>query len=211
MNQLLLLYFLLSGALFLSIRFKHKIETTIPTWICITIIVLYIFGLFGGLKIGVYAVVGMSVLGFGYAVYSFFRDKKESLSTIFTPGMAVYFILFLLSWWGSNGRILTRWDEFSHWGLTVKNMYLLNAFSNHPASTVIFQDYPPATALFQYLFTQMLGAFTEPYLYQAMNMLYFSVAIFLFKDLKWKEWGQIMMRFIFVLVLPIVFYDDFYY
>jgi len=211
MNQFLLFVFLLSGALFLSIRLKQKIEATVPTWIFITIIFIFVFGLFGRLEIGLYAVIGFAVLAFVYSVYSFLRYKKDSLSNILTPGLAVYFLLFILSWWGGNGRMFTRTDEFSHWGLTVKNMFLLDAFSNHPASTVIFQEYPPATALFQYLFTKMFGAFSEPYLYQALNVMYYSVAIFLFKDLKWKEWGQIMMRFIFVLVLPIVFYDDFYY
>ena len=133
MNQLLLFVFLLSGALFLSIRLKQKIEATVPTWIFITIIVIYMFGLFGRLKIGLYAVIGFAVLAFVYSVYSLLRYKKDSLSNILTPGLAVYFLLFILSWWGGNGRMFTRTDEFSHWGLTVKNMYLLNAFSNHPA------------------------------------------------------------------------------
>jgi len=174
------------------------------------IFILYLFGILGLLGIGIYAVISIGLICIPFCGYSIYRNKQNFIASILTPGFAIFIIFFVLSWWAQRGRLLTNWDEFSHWGTVVKNMYIFDALGTHPDATTIFKGYPPATALFQYLWVKLHGTFSEDNLYTSMNILYFSLMIPIFKNTKWNQFGKIAIRTILILILPLVFYQDFY-
>lgn len=199
-----------SGAVFLAIALNKKIEQMFPVWIFIMIGVLYLCGIFKILIAGVYIVIALGSFGLLYSGYTFITKKRGFTATVLTPGLIVFIAFFVLSWWMNKDRMLSSWDEFSHWGLVAKNMFCLDALGNHPAATTAFKTYPPATALLQYIWLRFNGVFTEDIIYRALNLLYFSLMMPLFKDLKFKNAGQIILRALFVLVVPLTMTFDFY-
>ncbi|MCB2293970.1 hypothetical protein LGK95_10610 [Clostridium algoriphilum] len=135
---------------------------------------------------------------------------KRFIRNILTPGFVMFILFFVVAWWAQRGRMLISWDEFTHWGLVVKNMQIFDALSNHPASTTVFKGYPPATALFEYFWIKVSKGYAEGNLYRAMNILYFSLMLPIFRNVRWKNPGIIVIRLILVLVLPLAFFQDFY-
>ena len=106
--------------------------------------------------------------------------------------------------------MLINWDEFTHWGLCVKNMFIFDALANHPDATSIFKNYPPASALFQYLWGKLSGNFIEGNLYRAINLFYFVLIIPIFQNQKFKKPAGIVFRIILAIILPVALFNDFY-
>jgi len=210
MHLILIFLILCSGAISLSLIFNKKIEETISLWIFILIAFMYIFGILGLLKFGIYTVVLVSLMCALFCCYNIYKNKQNFISHVLTPGFAIFIIFFILIWWAQRGRMLTSWDEFSHWGLVVKNMYIFNALGNYPDATTMFKGYPPATSLFEYFWVKLSGNFSEGNLFRAMNILYFSLMLPIFKNIEWKHFGKIIIRTLFILILPLVFYKNFY-
>lgn len=197
-------------ASFLSILTKRKFEQVVALAFFIIIVLMYILGLCGHLKLGIYLIVVLSVLGGAFTFYSVIKNKSIIFSQIVTPGFLAFCIFAVVIFWGTLGRLLTSWDEFSHWGLVVKNMFELDAFGNAPDSTTCFKGYPPATALLQYFFEKIHTVFSEAYLFRATDLLAISLLLPVFKMFSWKDWKRILSLLLLIFILPIIFYPDFY-
>ncbi len=211
MSFILLFLMILSISVFISIIFEKHIAITIATSVLLIIILLYIFSLLNILLVGFYFVILIAVLALIYDIYYFIRKDRSKLKCLYSPAVVIYFIFFLISFIGSKGLVLTQWDEFSHWGLIVKNMYFFDTIGNHEFSTVQFVAYPPAVALFEYFYLKLSPILIEGKIFLSKNILYFSLLIILFKDIKWKQVVQILIRFIVIISLPLMFYSDFYH
>jgi len=111
----------------------------------------------------------------------------------------------------NKGRIFEDYDEYNHWGIMIKNMFLYNTYGTNPESIVVFNDYPPLTSIFQYLFIQIKGIYAEDVIIIAQNILYFSMMIPITKNITWKkDVKRIVLSTIIILFLPIIFYANFY-
>ncbi|MGH4052342.1 MAG: hypothetical protein ACREVX_13605 [Clostridium sp.] len=210
MYLIFIVVLLCSGAAMISLTFDKKIEETLYLWIFIMILILYLSGLVGVLKMGVYIIITLGSISAIFSCYYLYLNRKKFAGNILTPGLVMFLVFFVVNWWAQRGRMLTSWDEFSHWGTVVKNMYIFDALGNHPQSTTTFRGYPPATALFEYLWVKLSGSFSEDNLYRAMNILYFSLVLPIFSNLKWRNYDKIVIRFLLILVLPLAFFQDFY-
>ena len=210
MYLIIIFLLLCSGAILLSILFNKRIEITLPLWFFIIIIILYLFGLFNNLTIGVYVIEAIALVALIFSLYLFLKRKKSILKNIITPGFLVFILFFVLVWWAHRGRMLINWDEFTHWGLCVKNMFIFDALANHPDATSIFKNYPPASALFQYLWGKLSGNFIEGNLYRAINLFYFVLIIPIFQNQKFKKPAGIVFRIILAIILPVALFNDFY-
>jgi len=105
--------------------------------------------------------------------------------------------------------MLSAWDEFSHWGRVVKNMYFFDALGNHPDSTSLFRGYPPSTALFHYFWMKM-GEFSEPNLYRSMGVLGFSLLLPVMKNIGWNSKKVAIVVASFVIMVPMYLFGNFY-
>lgn len=210
MYLMLIFAVLCSGAAMISLKFNKRIEETLSMWIFVIIIILYLFAMLGLLEIGVYTVVVIGLISAIFCCYNIYSNRKKFVENVLTPGFVIFAVFFVIAWWAQRGRMLTSWDEFSHWGTVVKNMYIFDALGNHPEATTTFRGYPPATALFEYFWVKLSGQFTEGNLYRAMNILYFSLMMPIFINVKHKNFSKIVIRFVFILILPLAFFQDFY-
>ena len=210
---LLLIFFILfiiSAAL--AFLLKYRFEQTVAVTCFGIIFVLYLLGLAGIMSTGFYFIIAVSALAFGLLVFNVFKgsiNKNFLLNNVFTPGFAVFCIFFGFICYVHSGRILTFWDEFSHWGLVVKNMYIFDAFGNHPDATTLFRGYPPSTALFQYFWMQP-GGYQEANLYRALGVFSFSLLLPTLKNVGWKNVKTVPFIALFLVMVPMYIFYDFY-
>lgn len=210
MRLIIIFALIFSGSAFVALQFDKRIEETFSICIFLIICILYLFGILNLLKVGLYIVIICGTICLFLVCYFLLFKRKYFRNNILTPGFALFVVLFILAWCGQSGRMLVNWDEFTHWGLVVKNMYIFDALGTNPASTTVFRGYPPATALFQYFWVKVSGGFSECDLYRALNILYFSLMVPVFKRDKWNQFKKISVKAIVILVIPLVFYSDFY-
>lgn len=210
MGSLFMLLILLALSSAYGLLLGKRFEQTLPLACFTPIVVLYGFGLLDLLLVGVYVCIGLALLAGIWCVYCAFRDRKRFASLLLTPGCALFVALFAVVWLGHRGRLISQWDEFSHWALVVKNMFGLNALGNHPLSTVRFPGYQPGVALFQYFWARVGGAYVEADLYRSLNILTLSMLFPVFSGVGWRRMGSAALLFASVLLPPIMVDAGFY-
>lgn len=207
MKVIMLFFYIIALAAGMALLFKRKIEETISLAIFSTILILYFCGLFfGTLSGGVWLCVALSILSGMYATVTVIKEKELGKEYCWTPGIMVFLMLFIYIWWLNKGRMLSAWDEFSHWGLVVKNMYVFDYFGNHPDSTVTFRSYPPATALWQYFVLKLCGEFKEDYIYQAMGWFMGSLLLPVLKNFNLNKIISAGVSVLVLALIPLIFY-----
>ncbi len=198
----------------LTIIFKKRIEQVIPIAILIMILIIYIAGLWDYLSLGVLLLCITTLIQL-IAITIYFSKRinevKTILSRIVTPGFIIYIGLFIISMVFNKGRIFENYDEYNHWGIMVKNMFLYDTYGTNPESIVAFNEYPPFTSIFQYLLIQIKGIYAEDVIITAQNILYFSMVIPITKNITWKnDIKRMVLSTILILFLPMIFYANFY-
>lgn len=216
MGYIIFLVMIISLSLPISNFFKRKIETAIPISVVFIIILIYITGLFDNLNLGVKIVQVIFIISLFYNFIFIIKSVKnktiiEKMSRIITPGLLIYISLFLVLIILNNQRIFEEFDEFNHWGLIVKNMYLNDAFGTIENSIVTFNEYPPFTAIFQYFFLKISGIYSEDLIIIAQGMLYISMIIFICEHIDFdKNLKKIFLVVPTIIILPLIFYDGFF-
>lgn len=211
MYLVLFLFILLAITVSYSGFFKKRFEEVLPITVLSMTLLMYVCSILGSLKVGYYAVIGLTILAIGFSLYFVWKDKKEFFMRSLTPGLLFFVLFFGFIWWDHRGRLLTQWDEFSHWGLTVKNMFALDVLGNQSIATTTFKSYPPAIALFQYFLQKLSGVFIEGNLYRAINVFNIALLIPILKFTTLKEPKKFLMLAFTVLVVPLAFYYEFYH
>lgn len=193
---------------------NKRIEQTIPISVVIIILIIYLCGIFDNLILGINIVKIVSLIQVvAIFVYCIFRknEVKEKVKKILTPGALVYIAICGIFIFSNKDRILENYDEFNHWGKIVKSMFLNNSYMANEQSTITFNEYPPFTAIFQYLFLTIKGVYREDLIITANCILYWSLVIPITRNI---DWGKTMLKLIFVLptviFVPMIFYNNFY-
>ncbi len=212
LTAIILLLLLLNGAVFLANIFKRKYEETLIVWIFSIVFILYIFGLINLLKYGVYFILLISIIMLlnNITIFIKSKDKIKETKNFLSPAMIIFFASYIVLCFMHNGRLLIGWDEFSHWGDSVKVMFNINDFITSPLSDSTFKRYPPSMALFQYFVQILNGSFCEGLLFLCYQII--GVALFLpiFKNLEWKNFSSIITAVFFIIIIPLIFFEDYY-
>ena len=114
---------ILSGSIFISYYFNKRTSQTIPVAILTMMLVLYLFGLIGQLKLGVYTIAILYPI---MAIYALIREKlKNGLNAlknnILTNGLVVFTILFVVFSFSTYEKLFTAADDYNYWSMAVKN------------------------------------------------------------------------------------------
>lgn len=207
---------ILSFSITLTILLKKKIEQVIPISVVGIILIIYVAGLFDNLKMGVNIVQALTIIQLIFIVIIIIKkDKKNELKelvkNIATPGLVLYILLFVLSIIINKNRIFEDYDEFNHWAVIIKNMFMYNTYGTNPESIVRFNEYPPFTAVFQYLFLVIQKVYREDTIIIAQNLLYFSIIIPVTKCISWdKSLRKLFLIAPLIIFLPMIFYENFF-
>ena len=205
-----LMLYLFSCSATLAVFFHRKIEECFAVTIFLTISIVYFVGLFfTNLSIGVYICWGIGVFCCAYCFYSLRKYKLEVWKLWFTPGCVLYSILTIFLWSINRYRYYVENDEFSHWGIVIKNMFFFNRFGNYSLSTDLFKGYPPGTALWEYFVTKIYGFFSEPATYIAMGLALIAFVIPVMALFEWKKAVMGAILTIVLLMTPAGFFPQY--
>lgn len=216
MGYIIIFFIILTYSSMLTIVLKKRIEEIIPISIVEIILIIYLFGIFDKLQLGVKIVQIATIIQLIAILMILLlkKDKEEIkkiVKRIITPGLFVYVILFISSIFINKGRIFENYDEFNHWAVIIKNMFLYNTYGTNPESVVAFNEYPPFTAVFQYLFLSIHKIYREDIIIVAQNILYLSIIIPITKCIEWnKSLKRLIIIVPIIVFVPMIFYENFY-
>jgi|BioPla2DNA2_1021312.scaffolds.fasta_scaffold23947_1 hypothetical protein len=208
---------LLAGGFFGAAVLNRRFEEILPISIMSMAVLLFLFGVFKMLEIGVVAVLTIIILLYAISAIKLIKNKKNAfVENFFTPAFFIFTAIYLVLNYAQLGLVARFWDEFSHWMDCVKAMTCLNDFVADPESHSLFRAYPPIMSLFQY-FVQKLylliypdRPFNEWRMYLAYQMFALSALFPFFSKLSLKNPLKNLFCSIVVFVSPILFEPNFY-
>lgn len=215
MSYCIIFSILITFATMLSITFKKRIEETMPISTVGIILLIFLAGLLDNLKIGAIIVQILTIIQLIFILVTILKkDKdgiKEILGRILTPGLLIYTVLFIVNIITNKGRIFEDYDEFNHWAVIIKNMFIYNTYGTNPETIVRFNEYPPFTAVFQYLFLAVQKVYSEDTVIIAQNVLYLSIIIPITKKIKWNKSAlRIITVTPLIVFMPMILYKNFF-
>lgn len=216
MSYIIIFIIITSIAACLAKLLNKKIDITIPISVILIVLIIYPFGFFSRLDVGVYVVDIIAALSLIYLTYKFIRNIinkniPEFFENLLTPGLAAYVLFYLFFIFINKDRLLSNWDEFSHWGLIVKNMFSFDTYGTNIDTTLNYRSYPPFTAIFEFFTQKVVNSYNEGRIIVAMNLLYISIILPIFRNIDWKKG---LIKFLIyvpvVFLLPLCMYGNFY-
>jgi hypothetical protein len=166
-------------ALFYAIVFKRRITETYFLSTATIIIVLFLTGLLnfkGSLLLGYSILISFSLFSLIYSVRRYLKNKNIIKDTWLIQGLVILGLFFCFFLFLNYRRMFINWDEFSHWGSILKNMYNLDALGTFKeTSGHVVKTYLEGSSLFQYFWMRPFTQYTEYPAYIASNLLYFSL------------------------------------
>jgi len=171
--------------------FKKSVSTSIFFTISAIITTLFLFGMVGLLKFGTYVIFYLGIATFIYMAVMF-RDKFNLFIAsvpfvIFTFSAVIYLSLM-------QDAKLFFWDEYSHWGAFIKEMYYFGEFYG-ANSVAAHLRYPPGISIWDYFIVLPTG-FSEGSLYFAYFLILFSSVLMMYEKLKWNQIHWIVLIFV---------------
>lgn len=216
MSYIIIFLIVVSIAAFLAKIFNKKIDVTIPISVMLIVLIIYPFGFCNRLDIGVYVVEFIAATSLLYLIYRFIKsiikkDVPDFFKNLFTPGLVVYMLFYIYFIYLNRTRLLSSWDEFSHWGTIVKNMFYFNSYGTNPETIVTFRGHPPFTAIFEFFAQKVVNSYSEGRIIIAMNLIYISMVLPVFKNIDWKkDLSKLLIYVPIIFILPLLMYSNFY-
>ena len=122
-------------------------------------------------------------------------------NNFFSKGFYAFIVIFLAVFIYDFNREFTMWDEFSHWGVMVKEMLRLDKFySVELSSLMVHKDYPPIIQLFELFYCKLSGGYTESHVTTAIHLFGFCLFIpAICENLKFKRLETIIKSLVIVI------------
>lgn len=189
--ELLTLLPIFGYALFIFVYFGLRASSAVfisTSFMVTTIVLLAMIGL---LKEASYAVFAIGVILFLYIPYKY-RDKNiEFFSSTPTVLLIIFSLVFFFI---SRDSHFFFWDEFSHWGLFIKEMMYTDRL--YDASTLAAHPhYVPGAPTWQY-FTMLFSGFNEGGAYFAQFLLIASATMMIYEKTSFKKPHWIVLAFL---------------
>lgn len=136
----------------LYIKDKFKIEKEFLLGIVFILIslIIFIFGLLNILYCG-----SIMLLIIGIILFFVKFSKKNIYEMINVNTIIIIMLILYVTIFFQNFHLL-HYDNFTHWGLVVKNMLLYDKFPNFENAIIEFKAYQPGSAVFIYYFSHMM-------------------------------------------------------
>lgn len=190
---------ILSGSIFISYKFNKKIEKCIAPAMSIIIIVLYIFGMFEGLKYGIWAIlVAYIILGI-YGLKNGIKNKEKLKENLLTPGLVFFTIVFFILAITTYSKNLVDYDHFFYRSVNTKIMYYTDTMSRGFDAL-----YPPASNLIEYFFMKIAGEYVQGIEAFAIQIFGISLLIPLFERKNKSKLTNIVIATA-IICLPAIF------
>lgn len=191
---------------------KLPYEFILPIVFTLIGIIMFIAGILNIMKEIVILICFIGCVIFGIKLFK----RKIKFRELLNSNFIILFLIFLYITIVCSRMNLLHYDNFSHWGLIVKNIFINNKLPNFENSVIGFKNYQPGSACFIYYFGALVGK-SEGSMIIAQNYLlvayFFSLLAFTNSAVKPKNKKHlilkvmIMIAYLFVLFGNVVFND----
>ena len=170
-------YFILATAT-LVILTKHKFGKCLPLAMMLPAFLLF----FGQLIFGSFTPGFILAILFALAAIPLAIINRKALTELkglfFTSGFIAFLTVYVVVFIFDLQREFSVWDELSHWGMMVKEMFRLDKFYSVEASNLlVHKDYPPIMQTFELFWVKLCGNFREPYVERALHAFELSLIV----------------------------------
>lgn len=162
---------------------KKSFGRTLPLTFFGSSLMLFISQLiFQTFSVGFYFCIAFAGLSLGFAIFQFCRSKSNLAALLrqnyLTAGFFAFTLIYLMVFIYDFHRGFTVWDEFSHWGMMLKEMLRLDRFYYvNESNLLVHKDYPPILQLFELFWLKLTGGFSETVALRAVHT--FELALFI--------------------------------
>ena len=218
MTQIIFLLILISGSVIGCSLSDRKFEEMLPITCSGIVTILFLSGILGGLKVGVYITIFLAIALWGISLILLIkkREWKNFVKKFITPGCVVFIFLYFLLAVLCRDMMASEWDEFSHWADIVKVMVNIDDFGTNPDAGSLFASYTPGMALFQYFLQKIYliikpqSLFSEWRMYFGYQIFFVSFMMPFLKQISFKEPLKIFLLGTVVWLGPMMIFANIY-
>lgn len=196
MTAILTLLPIFGFATLFNIFFKKNVSVSIFFSITSIITILFVFGMFEFLKFGSYLLFygGILLLVIMGIIYNnkLFESLKSVPFVMFTTMSIVY--LYLMT-----DAQFFFWDEYSHWGQFIKDMYYFDSFYG-ANSQITHLNYPPGISIWDY-FIVSNTFLSDGNIYFAYFLILFSSTLMMYEKLRFRDIHWILVVFLIQMII----------
>ena len=191
MTALVSLLCIYGYAILFNIFAKKSVSVSIFLAISSIIVLIFTFGLIDFLKYGTYIVF---YGGFISLIIMFLFYKKEIFVFATSVPVVIYTVMSIVYLYLMKDAQLFFWDEYSHWGAFIKEMYYFHHFYD-ANSVAAHLRYPPGISVWDYFILLTYGFYSEGSLYFAYFLILFSSVLMMYEKLQWRQYYWIVTIF----------------
>ena len=154
----ILCFWLVMNGYFMMMKNKTKIkqEFIMPITFSLLIILLFLASLLNILYLVSILIIIGGIWSYAYLDKNHLLNKKFFQEYFNYKTCLLIIVIFIFTLICLNLH-LTGYDDFSHWALSVKNLFLYNSLGTFEYNVDTFTAYPPGSSLFIYFFGLMAG------------------------------------------------------
>ena len=154
----------------------------------------YIGGIFGNIFLG--GIVGIGLLLLAFASYTVLR--RGFIKVKIDAGFVFLIIMLILQILYHQYSVINNWDDWSHWAVQVKNIYLTGQFPCVSGNSCgDYLDYFPGIQILEALWLKTGNFYSDARLYIAYNMIVYVLFAGIISEIK-KKWLAVMGMVAFV-------------
>lgn len=170
---------------------------------------VYVFGLVGVLNL---AMETLTITAFVILLYLLIRNhefQKLALKNILSASSLTFLLLSTISYFKTRDWMLSQWDEFSHWGTTVKAMHQFAVLAPASPAELWAAEYPPGLALFQYFVIDFNPRWSEGLLFWSLHLLAISIIVAALAECTLKAPAALIFKLFCALIATTAIFDPF--
>lgn len=149
-------------SLALALRYDRKLTETLPSGVCIFMLLAYLLGISGHISHITELLLLYEASGIAYGLYLILVKKKKDITDPFMdPGIPVMILILMAAWFLSLHMRVTNFDDFHSWAITPKDIFYVNGLPTGGMASTFYRDYFPVVYFMDYLMFLLLGRFSE--------------------------------------------------
>lgn len=208
-----ILYFTITACAYSVLFKKSLIKSLAPSFFLQILIIMGTAMAFSSFSSGIAlcTLISVSVL-----VAAAIKNKSVK-GLIATNGLVAFLLVYLLIFITNYGKHYVEWDEFSHWGLFVKETFRLDTLFCKSPYGFAHKDYVPAITVFETLYCKLNLRFSEADSYRGIQLLQMAMVLpiafagFNESDKLKNKAMDIGSKLLIVIGLPVFFNSPMYY
>lgn len=182
-----------------AIKFNKKIEEVIAQALLGIVLLIYMFGFFNYISLGVIVSILIIVGAFGYCMYYLFKDKEKALGAVLTYGGVAYVIYIIFFMLYSRGRDFNHTDVLSTWGIMAKKLYY-NVNDLYSSSS----GYPPLIPIWNFFSAKTWVCFSDSICIFGQSTMSVALLMPVFSSLDFNKALSEVKATLLLIVVPLI-------